>query len=75
MDVLRMPRKVTPYIERYAEDQYRALKGDKKNYSVLIRAGIKRYFGVLLSSERLRQIFVQAGSAEREHAEESGGHE
>ena len=53
------PRKVTPAIDRYVRRRFRALYGDRRDYSRQIASEVSELFGCKLSAERLRWIFKE----------------
>jgi len=55
--------KITSEIERYARDRFRDLYGQCRDHSKVIRAEVRKYFKVSVSSERLRWIFREAREA------------
>ena len=52
-------KKISPEIERYVRDRFHDLCGEYRDYSKVIRAEVRKYFGVTVCSERLRWIFKE----------------
>ena len=53
--------KITPStsIACYMKDRYLELKGIEKNYNVIIRNEVKKYFNEPISSESARKVFLE----------------
>ena len=58
-------KKITQSIACYIKDRYLELKGIEKNYNVLIRGEVKKYFNEHISSESARKIFLEVREEQR----------
>jgi hypothetical protein len=58
-------KKMTECITCYMKDRYLELKGVEKNYNVLIRDEVKRYFKESISSESARKVFLEVREEQR----------
>ena len=52
-------KKITPEIADYVRDRFHDLHGQCRDYNKVIRAEVRKYFKVSVSSERLRWIFKE----------------
>ena len=58
-------KKITQSIACYIKDRYLELKGIKRNYNVLIRGEVRKYFNEHISSESARKIFLEVREEQR----------
>ncbi len=52
-------KKITPEIANYVRDRFNDLHGRCRDYNKVIRAEVRKYFKVSVSSERLRWLFKE----------------